>query len=72
LWGDVKLNTDLWFVHRSERNNDPVILAMLDVLADTWKPGAGLDAQTAHRSDAHGQRLHIASDPASIEGARFP
>lgn len=53
LWRDVELNTDLWFVYRAERNSDPVLLAMLDVLADTWKLGPKADAQTVRRSVAH-------------------
>jgi DNA-binding transcriptional LysR family regulator len=40
LWRDVRLETDLWFIYRVERKSDPVIRAMLDVLADTWKLGA--------------------------------
>ena len=37
LWRDVRLETNLWFIYRFERNSDPVIRAMLDVLIDTWK-----------------------------------
>jgi len=40
LWRDVRLDTDLWFIYRVGRKSDPVIRAMLEVLADTWKLGA--------------------------------
>ena len=40
LWGEVRLATDLWFIYRAGRSSDPVVRALLDVLADTWKPGA--------------------------------
>jgi DNA-binding transcriptional LysR family regulator len=36
LWRDLRLDTDLWFIYRAGRESDPVIHAMLDVLADTW------------------------------------
>lgn len=45
LWRDVRLETDLWFVYRVGRENDPVIRAILNVLTDTWKLGAGANAQ---------------------------
>lgn len=41
LWGDVRLETDLWFIYPAGRKNDPVIQAMLEVLVETW----GLVAQ---------------------------
>lgn len=47
LWRDVRLETDLWFIYRVGRKSDPVIRAMLDVLADTWKLGAEPSAQAA-------------------------
>ncbi len=37
LWRDVRLDTDLWFIYRVAREGDPVIRAMLEVLAGTWK-----------------------------------
>ena len=40
LWRDVRLDTDLWFIYRLGRKSDPVIRAMLEVLADIWKSGA--------------------------------
>jgi DNA-binding transcriptional LysR family regulator len=40
LLRDARLETDLWFIYRVGRKSDPVIRAMLEVLADTWKLGA--------------------------------
>jgi DNA-binding transcriptional LysR family regulator len=39
LWRDVRRDTDLWFIYRAGRAADPVIRALLDVLAATWKLG---------------------------------
>jgi len=40
LWGDVRLETTLWFIFQMARKDDPAIRAMLGVLRDTWKlPG---------------------------------
>ncbi len=36
LWRDVRLTTKLQFVYLREREQDPVIRAMLDVLTDVW------------------------------------
>jgi len=36
LWEDVRIPTTLWFIHLKERENDPVIRALLDVLKETW------------------------------------
>jgi DNA-binding transcriptional LysR family regulator len=36
LWSDVRLDTTLWFIYALERERDPVIRALLEVLADTW------------------------------------
>jgi DNA-binding transcriptional LysR family regulator len=36
LWKDVRMPTTLWFIYLQEREDDPVILALLDVLKDTW------------------------------------
>ncbi len=51
LWRDLRLDTDLWFIYRREREGDPVIRAMLDVLADTWKLGEQSGMQAARTSD---------------------
>ena len=36
LWEDVRIPTTLWFIHLKERENDPVIRALLDVLKEIW------------------------------------
>jgi DNA-binding transcriptional LysR family regulator len=40
LWGELRVETDLWFIYRAGRDTDPVIRALLDVLAATWQTGA--------------------------------
>jgi DNA-binding transcriptional LysR family regulator len=47
LWRDVRLKTDLWFIYRADRRNDPVIRAIVGVLTDIW----GLDAVTSALSN---------------------
>ena len=37
LWKDVRMPTTLWFIYLQEREDDPVIRVLLDVLKDTWK-----------------------------------
>ena len=36
LWKDVRMPTTLWFIYLQEREDDPVIHVLLDVLKDTW------------------------------------
>lgn len=36
VWGDVRLETTLRFIYPVEHDDDPVIVALLDVLRDTW------------------------------------
>jgi DNA-binding transcriptional LysR family regulator len=36
LWRDARVTTQLWFVYLAEREQDPVIAALLDVLRDVW------------------------------------
>ena len=36
LWRDVRLETPLWFIYLRERGGDPLLLALLSVLADIW------------------------------------
>lgn len=36
LWKDVRMPTTLWFIYLQEREDDPVIRALIDVLKDTW------------------------------------
>ncbi|MGP1677282.1 MAG: LysR family transcriptional regulator [Burkholderiales bacterium] len=59
LWRDLRLDTDLWFIYQVGRENDPVIRALLDVLADTWKPAAASRAMQAEprRLQARAHRL---------------
>lgn len=37
LWKDVRITTTLWFIYLQEREHDPVIRGLIDVLKDTWK-----------------------------------
>jgi DNA-binding transcriptional LysR family regulator len=39
LWGDVRLDTTLWFIYAQDREADPAIRALLDVLISTWNLG---------------------------------
>jgi DNA-binding transcriptional LysR family regulator len=39
LWKDVRLITELKFVYLLERERDPVIGALVDLLKGVWKPG---------------------------------
>lgn len=36
LWKDVRMPTTLWFIYLQEREDDPVIRVLLDVLKGTW------------------------------------
>lgn len=38
IWEQARLKTTLWFVYLSERAHDPLIEALLEVLAQTWQP----------------------------------
>jgi DNA-binding transcriptional LysR family regulator len=49
LWKDVRLETILWFIYPLERAGDPVIRALLDVLADIWHLREAPSAQAARR-----------------------
>jgi len=49
LWRDVRLETTLWFIYSVARKDDPAILALLDVLHDTWN----LDEQPARAIGEH-------------------
>ena len=46
LWQDVRLTTTLQFIYLREREQDPVIRALLDVLTDVW------DCRAANREAA--------------------
>lgn len=36
FWKDVGATTTLWFIYAADREHDPVITALLDVLRETW------------------------------------
>jgi DNA-binding transcriptional LysR family regulator len=52
LWKDVRLTTTLQFIYLREREHDPVIHALLDVLTDVWTLGSDRKAavQTERRA----------------------
>jgi DNA-binding transcriptional LysR family regulator len=39
LWDQGRATTTLWFIYQQERAEDPVILALLEGLRDTWELG---------------------------------
>jgi len=41
LWRDARVATTLWFIYLQARENDPVVRALLDVIADLWRPELG-------------------------------
>src|SRR5262249_13756195 len=41
LWTDVQLTTRLQFVFRRDREQDPILRALVDTLDDVWKLGVG-------------------------------
>ncbi len=49
LWGDVRLETTVWFIYRQSRREDPVIRALLNVLRDTWNLPSEEAENEAHR-----------------------
>lgn len=59
VWSDIRHDSTLWFVHARDRERDPTIRALLDVLKDLW----GL------RRDAPRRR---AGDPGSDTGSHPP
>lgn len=36
VWPEARLPTALWFIYRADRGDDPILHALLDVLAQTW------------------------------------
>ena len=36
LWGDVRIMAPLWFIYQRERENDPAMRAVLELLRDIW------------------------------------
>ena len=39
LWGDVRLPTQLRFIYAKEREEDPIIRAMVNLVREVWSPG---------------------------------
>jgi DNA-binding transcriptional LysR family regulator len=37
IWDKARLHTTLWFIHLAERRHDPLIEALLEILADVWQ-----------------------------------
>ncbi len=37
IWDKARLQTALWFIYQAERSHDPLIEALLGILADLWK-----------------------------------
>lgn len=50
IWSDVRHESTLWFVHARDRERDPAIRALLDVLKDLW--GLRRDAPRRRSGDA--------------------
>jgi DNA-binding transcriptional LysR family regulator len=46
LWKDVQLTTSLQFVYRRDREQDPILLALVDTLDDVWKLGVSAATRT--------------------------
>jgi DNA-binding transcriptional LysR family regulator len=61
LWRDIRLTTTLQFVYLQEREQDPVLRALVDVLRDVWNLRA-----SAKRSRARTDRRQ----PVALENAR--
>jgi DNA-binding transcriptional LysR family regulator len=38
LWAGVRIPSTVWFIYQKDRENDPVIKALLAVLNDIWQP----------------------------------
>ena len=47
LWTDVQLTTSLQFVYRRDREQDPILLALVDTLDDVWKLRVNGETRTA-------------------------
>jgi hypothetical protein len=37
IWPKARVRTTLWFIYRAERESDPLIAALLKVVAETWQ-----------------------------------
>ena len=38
VWEKTRLRTPLWFIYRAERAQDPLIVALLAILGEAWRP----------------------------------
>ncbi len=47
LWGEVRIETPLWFIYQRERENDPAMRAVLDLQRDIWDLRQDSDAVVA-------------------------
>lgn len=50
IWPQARVRTTLWFIYRAERESDPLIGALRNVVAETWQvplPAAAEQAQAA-------------------------
>lgn len=45
IWPGVEVSTDLWLVHSVDRNEDPLIEALLSVVRDVWADSPQLEEQ---------------------------
>ncbi len=63
VWPQARLLTALWFIHRTDRSNDPLLRALLDVLAQTWsnEPGAPSDTPASGRRIRRRAHVHAAT-----------
>jgi DNA-binding transcriptional LysR family regulator len=50
LWGEISLATTLWFIYAKEREHDPAIHALLEVLNDTWNLRAAATSEQRRRA----------------------
>jgi hypothetical protein len=37
LWDGVRIDSTVWFIYQREREGDPVISALLEVLQEIWQ-----------------------------------
>ena len=37
IWSKVRVRTTLWFIYRAERESDPLVAALINVVAETWR-----------------------------------
>ena len=37
IWPKARVRTTLWFIYRAERASDPLIAALLKLVAETWQ-----------------------------------